>query len=212
MLVSVGAYTLLWGWQFAALFVLLLFVHELGHAIWLRAEGVKAGLPIFVPFLGAVIAMKEMPRNAWVEAKVGLAGPILGSAGAAAVWFLGEAHELGPPARRGLHRVPAEPLQPDPDHPARRRPSGGGAAPGALDRRPGGSRRADGAAPEPVPAPDPGARRPRRLAPLARPLLGQSRGRRVLHGPAVAAGGGAVTYVGLVGALVVALHAAYVPQ
>src|SRR3954471_2623704 len=91
MLASVGAYTLLWGWRFAALFVLLLFVHELGHALQLRAEGVRAGLPIFIPFLGALIAMKEMPRNAWVEAKVGLAGPILGSAGAAGVWLAGEA-------------------------------------------------------------------------------------------------------------------------
>jgi Zn-dependent protease len=91
MLVSVGAYTLLWGWKFALLFVLLLFVHELGHALWLRAEGVKAGLPVFIPFLGAMIAMKEMPRNAWVEAKVGLAGPILGTAGAAVVWAAGAA-------------------------------------------------------------------------------------------------------------------------
>ena len=89
MLVSVGAYTLLWGWQFALLFVLLLFVHELGHAIQLRREGVKAGLPVFIPFLGALITMKEMPRNAWVEAKVGLAGPILGTAGAAVVWVAG---------------------------------------------------------------------------------------------------------------------------
>jgi Zn-dependent protease len=91
MVVSVGAYTLLWGWKFAVLFVLLLFVHELGHALQLRAEGVKAGLPVFIPFLGALIAMKEMPRNAWIEAKVGLAGPILGTAGAAAVWIAGEA-------------------------------------------------------------------------------------------------------------------------
>src|SRR2546423_4326300 len=53
MVASVGAYTLLWGWRFAALFVLLLFVHELGHALQLRAEGIRAGLPVFIPFLGA---------------------------------------------------------------------------------------------------------------------------------------------------------------
>jgi Zn-dependent protease len=46
---------------------------------------------VFIPFLGALISMKEMPRNAWIEAKVGLAGPILGTAGAAAVWAAGEA-------------------------------------------------------------------------------------------------------------------------
>ena len=90
MVVSVGAYTLLWGWQFAALFVLLLFVHELGHALWLRKEGIPAGMPVFIPFLGAVIGMKGMPRDAYVEAKVGLAGPVLGTIGSALVLGLGE--------------------------------------------------------------------------------------------------------------------------
>jgi Zn-dependent protease len=90
MVVSVGAYTLLWGWQFAALFVLLLFVHELGHALWLRHEGIPSGAPVFIPFLGAMISMRGMPRNAYIEAKVGLAGPVLGTLGAAAVLGLGE--------------------------------------------------------------------------------------------------------------------------
>ena len=90
MVVSVGAYTLLWGWQFAALFVVLLFVHELGHALWLRNEGIPAGAPVFIPFLGAVISMRDMPRNAYIEAKVGLAGPVLGTLGAAVVLGLGE--------------------------------------------------------------------------------------------------------------------------
>jgi Zn-dependent protease len=93
MLVSVGAYTLLWGWQFAALFVLLLFVHELGHAIALRREGIPTSPILFVPFLGAVIGMRGRPHDAWVEAKVGLAGPLLGSAGAAVALAL--AHATG---------------------------------------------------------------------------------------------------------------------
>ncbi|MDX6631537.1 MAG: hypothetical protein QOH00_3783 [Gaiellales bacterium] len=90
MVLSVGAYTLLWGWRFAALFVLLIFVHELGHALWLRHEGIPAGAPVFIPFLGAVIGMKGVPRDAYVEAKVGLAGPVLGTLGAAVVLGLGE--------------------------------------------------------------------------------------------------------------------------
>src|SRR2546430_1407174 len=69
MIVSVGAYTLLWGWRFAALFVALLFVHELGHAIALRHEGISTSPILFVPFLGAVIGMRGLPRNAWIEAK-----------------------------------------------------------------------------------------------------------------------------------------------
>ncbi|MDX6547774.1 MAG: hypothetical protein QOG33_1324 [Gaiellales bacterium] len=82
-LVSVAAYASIWGWRFGVGFTLLLFVHEFGHVIQLRREGVPATAPLFIPFLGAVVGMKELPENAWVEAKVGLAGPVLGSLGAA---------------------------------------------------------------------------------------------------------------------------------
>jgi Zn-dependent protease len=90
MLVSIGAYTLIWGWKFAVGFVLLLLVHELGHVFELRRQGVPASAPLFIPFLGAVVGMKQMPKDAWNEAKVALAGPILGSLGAAAVWIAAE--------------------------------------------------------------------------------------------------------------------------
>ena len=89
ILVSLAAYAVLWGWPFAAGFVALLFVHEMGHAIALRREGIKASWPMFIPFLGAVIAARSLGDNATAEARVGLAGPILGSIGAAAcvlVW------------------------------------------------------------------------------------------------------------------------------
>jgi Zn-dependent protease len=88
-LVSVGAYALLWPWQFAVLFVLLLLVHEYGHVLALRREGIPASAPMFVPFLGALVAMKAMPRNALAEARVGLAGPVLGTLAALGVWALG---------------------------------------------------------------------------------------------------------------------------
>jgi Zn-dependent protease len=84
-LVSVGAYSLLFGWPFAAGFVALLFVHEIGHVIQLRREGVKSSAPMFVPFLGAVISAKSLGRNALAEARVGLAGPVLGTIGAGLV-------------------------------------------------------------------------------------------------------------------------------
>ncbi len=88
-LVSIGAYALIFGLPFAVLFVVLLFVHEMGHVIALRREGIKATAPMFIPFLGAVVAMKELPKDAWAEAKVALAGPILGGIGAAIVLALG---------------------------------------------------------------------------------------------------------------------------
>jgi Zn-dependent protease len=79
MLVSIAAYALLWGWTFAVGFVLLLLLHELGHVIQLRREGVEASAPMFIPFLGAVIAAKSMGDDAAAEARVGLAGPVLGT-------------------------------------------------------------------------------------------------------------------------------------
>jgi len=82
MFVSLAAYALLWGWQFAAGFIALLFVHEMGHVIQLRREGIKASAPMFIPFLGAVISARSLGDNAVAEARVGLAGPILGSLGA----------------------------------------------------------------------------------------------------------------------------------
>ena len=91
MLVSLAAYALLWGWQFAAGFIALLFVHEMGHVIQLRREGIRASAPMFIPFLGAVISARSLGDNALAEARVGLAGPVLGTLGSAAcilVWHV----------------------------------------------------------------------------------------------------------------------------
>jgi Zn-dependent protease len=91
MVVSIVAYGSIWGFAFGAGFVLLILVHEMGHVIQLRREGIKASAPIFIPFMGAVIGSRSLGDNALAEARVGLAGPILGSIGAAAclvVWHV----------------------------------------------------------------------------------------------------------------------------
>lgn len=90
MFISIAAYAIAFGWPFAVGFVLLIFVHEMGHVIQLRREGVEASAPIFIPFLGAVIAAKSLGEDAVAEARVGLAGPILGTIGTLiplAVWL-----------------------------------------------------------------------------------------------------------------------------
>ena len=84
MILSIGAYAMFWGWKYAVGFVLLLLIHECGHLIAARHCGLKVGAPVFIPFMGAVIALKEAPRNAWIEAKVGIGGPLLGTLGALA--------------------------------------------------------------------------------------------------------------------------------
>jgi Zn-dependent protease len=57
----------------------------------LRRQGVPASAPLFIPFLGAVVGMKQMPHNVWKEAQVALAGPIVGSLAAFGLWAAGEA-------------------------------------------------------------------------------------------------------------------------
>ncbi len=82
MILSMWAYSTIFGWPFSVGFVLLIVVHELGHGIVMRMFGIPASAPTFIPFVGAVIAMKGRPRNAYVEAMVAFGGPVLGSAAA----------------------------------------------------------------------------------------------------------------------------------
>ena len=87
--VSAAFYVWFGGWWFGIGLVVLLFVHEMGHVIEAKRQGLPVSAPLFIPFLGAMITMKQMPQDAWNEAKVAIAGPLVGSAGAAAFWVVG---------------------------------------------------------------------------------------------------------------------------
>ncbi len=93
MLLSIGAYALFFGWKYAAGFVLLLLIHECGHLVVAKKFGLPVSAPVFIPFMGALILLKDQPRNAWMEACVGIGGPILGSLGALLCHSLGETIE-----------------------------------------------------------------------------------------------------------------------
>ncbi|MGV3772770.1 MAG: site-2 protease family protein [Verrucomicrobiales bacterium] len=83
MILSIFAYSMMFGWHFALGFVLLIFIHEIGHLLAAKKVGLKVSAPMFIPFMGALISLKEAPRNAWIEAQIGIGGPILGSIGSA---------------------------------------------------------------------------------------------------------------------------------
>ena len=87
MLISVFAYGLIFGWWYAVGFVLLIFVHEMGHYLAAKQRGLDVGAPTFIPFVGAWIQLKTLPHDVETEAWVGLAGPLLGSVGALAVYY-----------------------------------------------------------------------------------------------------------------------------
>jgi Zn-dependent protease len=87
MIISVFAYALIYGWWYAVGFVLLIFVHEMGHFLAARQRGLDVGAPTFIPFIGAWIELKDQPHDVETEAWIGLAGPLLGSVGALACYY-----------------------------------------------------------------------------------------------------------------------------
>jgi Zn-dependent protease len=95
MLLSVFAYALVFGWWYAVGFVLLIFVHEMGHYVAARQKGLDVGAPTFIPFVGAWIAMKDMPKDVETEAYVGVAGPLAGTAAAVACYFFARSYDSG---------------------------------------------------------------------------------------------------------------------
>jgi len=100
MLATMWVYGLFFGWKYAVGFVLLIFIHECGHLVLARMFGLKVGAPVFIPFMGAMIALKEAPRDAWMEAWVGIGGPIFGTLGA--LLCLGIFFTTGEPLFRAL--------------------------------------------------------------------------------------------------------------
>ena len=83
MLVSIGFYALLFGWTFAVGFVLLIFVHEMGHVLALKRRGIPIEGMFFIPFLGAAVSFKKRPRDPAVDAEISWAGPFAGTLGGA---------------------------------------------------------------------------------------------------------------------------------
>jgi Zn-dependent protease len=93
MFVMIWVYATQFGWWYALGFVLLIAVHESGHVFAARGAGLKVSMPIFIPFVGAFISMKQQPTNARMEAIIAAGGPVLGSIGAFACLAIGIAFQ-----------------------------------------------------------------------------------------------------------------------
>lgn len=87
MLLSLWVYAGLYGWRYAAGFIALIFVHEMGHYLAARQRGLKVGAPTFIPFVGAWVELKDQPRDVETEAYIAFAGPLVGTLGALACYF-----------------------------------------------------------------------------------------------------------------------------
>jgi Zn-dependent protease len=79
MVVSLAAYAFKMGIPFAIGFLAILVIHEVGHALTIRARGLRAGAMVFIPFIGGAVTLRRQPRSAYVDAQIGLGGPIAGT-------------------------------------------------------------------------------------------------------------------------------------
>jgi Zn-dependent protease len=95
MMLMIVVYTYMYGWKYAVGIVLLLFIHEMGHLTASRRLGIDTSLPMFIPFVGALIQMREQPKDAKTESIVGIAGPVFGAFGAVVCLLLGELFDSG---------------------------------------------------------------------------------------------------------------------
>jgi Zn-dependent protease len=87
MVAFFAVYWGLYGWRFALGFVLSIYIHEMGHVIALRKYGIAASSPMFIPFVGALVRLKQYPANVAQDARVGLAGPIWGLGATIIAWL-----------------------------------------------------------------------------------------------------------------------------
>jgi Zn-dependent protease len=87
MVAFFAVYWSIFGWKFALGFVLSIYIHEMGHVMALRKYNIAASAPMFIPFFGAIVRMKQYPGNVGEDARVGLAGPIWGLGSAVAAWL-----------------------------------------------------------------------------------------------------------------------------
>jgi Zn-dependent protease len=89
MLLSLAIYATIWGWPYAAGFIALLFLHEMGHFVAARQCGLNVGAPTFIPFLGAWVELKDQPLDVRTEAYIAFAGPLIGTVAAVVIYLLG---------------------------------------------------------------------------------------------------------------------------
>jgi Zn-dependent protease len=88
--ISIAAYKLWFGsWTFALGFVLLILVHELGHAVEARRQGLQVSAPTFIPFFGAYVTIRHSGLSPWRNSLISLAGPFAGGLAALACWIVG---------------------------------------------------------------------------------------------------------------------------
>ena len=77
--VTIAAYARQWPLAVVVGFVVITLIHEIGHAVVIRAKGLRAGYMVFIPFIGGAVTLRDQPRSVYDDALIGLAGPVAGT-------------------------------------------------------------------------------------------------------------------------------------
>ena len=85
MLATIVVYALFYGIWWAVGFVLLIAIHEFGHMVAAKQQNIPVTAPVFIPFLGALIGIKETPKDVATESIIAYGGPLFGLVAAAVV-------------------------------------------------------------------------------------------------------------------------------
>lgn len=118
LIISLGLYTVTFGWRFAVTLIALIYIHEMGHFAWMKLRGLNPSAPVFIPFLGAYVAMDNLPKDRFIHAQVAFAGPLVGGLAALMLYeyaLAAHSHYLIAAANYGLllnlfQLVPAKPF------------------------------------------------------------------------------------------------------
>jgi Zn-dependent protease len=87
-LASFAAYAFLFTWQFAAIILGMLVIHEYGHLRCMKHYGMKTRGIYLIPLIGAAAVTEESFPSRRVEAVTAMAGPLTGAALAAGTGLL----------------------------------------------------------------------------------------------------------------------------
>jgi Zn-dependent protease len=86
--ISLALWAALYGIWFAVGLIAMIFIHEMGHVLEIRRQGMKATAPVFIPFFGAAIFQRQHATDALHQAEIGIAGPIAGTVAATVAFVL----------------------------------------------------------------------------------------------------------------------------
>jgi len=94
---SVGAYGLIFSWQFAAVLIGITVFHEYGHLRAMKRFGLPVKGMYLIPFVGGV-AVGGKPRSRWQNVYISMMGPVFGlfmTVGFFVAWLLTANHFAG---------------------------------------------------------------------------------------------------------------------